>query len=113
MHVLRLLLCRRRLQQKQFAQLLLTVRRRLLFQMLLYRMMPSDVIDRLQRGEAVIETHPNATIFFSHIIGFSTLSGSMRPSEFMSMLNEIYAEFDRLVLKHKLYKIETIGDTCE
>ena len=82
-------------------------------QMLLYRMMPSDVIDRLQRGEAVIETHPNATIFFSHIIGFSTLSGSMRPSEFMSMLNEIYAEFDRLVLKHKLYKIETIGDTCE
>lgn len=82
-------------------------------QTLLYRMMPSDVIDRLQRGEAVIEAHPNATIFFSHIIGFSTLSGSMRPSEFMSMLNEIYAEFDRLVLKHKLYKIETIGDTCE
>ena len=78
---------------------------------LLYRMMPSDVIDRLQRGEAVIETHLNATIFFSHIIGFSTLSGSMRPSEFMSMLNQIYAEFDRLVLKHKLYKIETIGDT--
>ena len=78
---------------------------------LLYRMMPSDVINRLQRGEAVIETHLNATIFFSHIIGFSTLSGNMRPNEFMSMLNQIYAEFDRLVLKHKLYKIETIGDT--
>jgi len=82
-------------------------------QILLYRMMPSDVIDRLQRGQAVIETHLNATIFFSHIIGFSTLSGSMRPREFMSMLNQIYAEFDRLVLKHKLHKIETIGDTCK
>eukprot|EP00547_Thalassionema_nitzschioides_P004329 CAMPEP_0194221944 /NCGR_PEP_ID=MMETSP0156-20130528/31678_1 /TAXON_ID=33649 /ORGANISM="Thalassionema nitzschioides, Strain L26-B" /LENGTH=1383 /DNA_ID=CAMNT_0038952517 /DNA_START=78 /DNA_END=4226 /DNA_ORIENTATION=+ len=77
---------------------------------LLYRMMPRDVTSRLQQGKVVVETLPNATIFFSHVIGFTKLSGAMRPSEFMKMLNQIYDEFDRLAVKHKVHKIEVIGD---
>lgn len=79
-------------------------------ELLLYRMMPRDAIRSLQRGETVIDTSARATIFFSHIIGFTTISGHMKPSEFMIMLNQIYGEFDRLAIKHQVTKVETIGD---
>ena len=79
-------------------------------QLLLYRMMPRHVIRELERGGTVVEKYENATIFFSHLVGFTALSDRIKPIEFMSILNQIYAEFDRLVLKHKVYKVETIGD---
>lgn len=34
----------------------------------------------------------------------------MRPIQVMRMLNELYTELDKLVAKHKVYKVETIGD---
>lgn len=54
--------------------------------------------------------YDNATIFFSDIVEFTTISGNMTPIEVMKMLNEIYTEFDRLVKKYGVYKVETIGD---
>lgn len=50
------------------------------------------------------------TIFFSDIVGFTSMAGTMRPIQVMKMLNELYTELDKLVEKHKVYKVETIGD---
>ena len=79
-------------------------------QILLYKMMPKHIIAKLQRGQTVVERYNMATIFFSDIVGFTTLSGTMSAADVMTMLNELYTEFDRLVKKHKIYKVETIGD---
>ncbi len=79
-------------------------------ELLLYRMMPKNAIKKLRRGETVVDKYHLATVFFSHIIGFSTLSGEMKPDEFMTMLNQIYSAFDKLTLKYQVSKIETIGD---
>ena len=49
------------------------------------------------------------TMFFSDIVGFTTMCGEMRPVQVMRMLNELYTELDKLVAKHKIYKVETIG----
>ena len=49
------------------------------------------------------------TIFFSDIVGFTTMAGEMTPIEVMRMLNELYLGFDKLVEKHGVYKVETIG----
>lgn len=77
---------------------------------LLYKMMPKRAIRKLERGETVIERYRNVTFFFSDIVGFTDMSRERDPIQIMAMLNEVYVEFDKLVEKHSLYKVETIGD---
>lgn len=79
-------------------------------QLLLYKMMPKKAIAKLQRGQSVIEKYDQVTIFFSDIVGFTSMAGEMTPMQVMAMLNDLYTEFDALVDKHKVYKVETIGD---
>ena len=76
---------------------------------LLYKMMPPGAVRKLHRGQTVVERFHNVTIFFSDIVGFTTLAGEMTPLEVMRMLNELYVGFDKLVEKHGVYKVETIG----
>jgi class 3 adenylate cyclase/sensor domain CHASE-containing protein len=77
---------------------------------LLYKMMPPNVIRKLQRGETVVEKYDLSTIFFSDVVGFTKLSAELKPIDVMEMLNEMYSAFDALVEKHKLYKVDTCGD---
>lgn len=79
---------------------------------LLFRMLPKKVIGKLQRGQNVTCRYNLATIFFADIVGFSTLSGNMNAMDMMTMLNHLHGEFDKLVGKHNIYKVETtsIGD---
>jgi atrial natriuretic peptide receptor A len=74
------------------------------------KMLPRKAIVKLHRGQTVLEKYNLVTIFFSDIVGFTSLAGQMRPIQVMKMLNELYTEFDKLVEKHHLYKVETIGD---
>lgn len=79
-------------------------------QILLYKMMPKRIIKRLQLGKTVIERYELASIYFSDIAGFTSMSSEMTPGDVMQMLNELYTEFDKLVIKHGIHKVETIGD---
>lgn len=74
------------------------------------KMLPRRAIVKLHRGQTVLEKYNLVTIFFSDIVGFTSMAGSMRPIQVMKMLNELYTELDRLVAKHQVYKVETIGD---
>lgn len=72
--------------------------------------MPKRAIAKLRRGQTVLEKFNLVTIFFSDIVGFTSMAGAMRPIQVMQMLNELYTELDKLVKKHQVYKVETIGD---
>ena len=74
---------------------------------LLYKVMPRRAIAKLHRGQTVVENYNIVTMFFSDIVGFTSMSGSMRPIQVMEMLNELYTGRDKLVQKHKVYKVET------
>ena len=87
-----------------------TLVERQLHRNLLYKMMPRKAIAKLRRGQTVLEKFNLVTIFFSDIVGFTSMAGNMRPIQVMKMLNELYTELDKLVKKHQVYKVETIGD---
>ena len=77
---------------------------------ILGRLLPKRAIKKMRKHEQVVERYKMASIFFSDIVGYTKLSSEMTPIEVMKMLNDLYTKFDVLADKHKVYKLETIGD---
>ena len=78
---------------------------------LLHNVLPAIIAERLQKGESMIaETFPEVTVLFADIVGFTKLASQIGPREIVSMLNDVFGRFDKLVVEHKLEKIKTIGD---
>lgn len=77
---------------------------------LLRNLMPARAINKLRKGETVVERYSQVTIFFSDIVGYTNMSSQMTSFDVMQMLSDLYAQFDILAKKHGVYKIETIGD---
>ncbi len=79
---------------------------------LLLNILPKAVADRLKQGQGTIaDSFPEVTILFADLVGFTRLSSQLPPAELVRILNEIFSAFDRLVEKHGLEKIKTIGDS--
>jgi hypothetical protein len=78
---------------------------------LLLDVFPSHVAKALMEGRKVEpESKECVTIFFSDIVGYTELGGSMEPHLVMNMLDRLYTKFDLLSEKYDVFKVETIGD---
>ncbi len=77
---------------------------------LLQEILPAKALNSLQKSGMFVQEFPLVTIFFSDIIGFTSMSAEMQPIQVMKMLNSFYTEADKLAIKNKVYKIKTIGD---
>jgi class 3 adenylate cyclase len=84
---------------------------KLAHQDLLKEMLPRKALKKIQRGETVVEKYSMVTVFFCDIVGYTSISADMRPIQVMKLLNTYYNEVDKLASKHKVFKIETIGDS--
>nr|CDJ83893.1 Extracellular ligand-binding receptor and Serine threonine protein kinase-related and Adenylyl cyclase class-3 4 guanylyl cyclase domain containing protein [Haemonchus contortus] len=79
--------------------------------LLLYRMLPKQVADKLKLGQSVEpETFESVTVFFSDVVSFTTLAAKCNPMQVVSLLNDLYTIFDGIIDAHDVYKVETIGD---
>uniref|UniRef100_A0A914E7A9 Guanylate cyclase n=1 Tax=Acrobeloides nanus TaxID=290746 RepID=A0A914E7A9_9BILA len=78
---------------------------------LLYRMLPKQVADKLKLGQSIEpETFDCVTIFFSDVVSFTTIASRCSPLQVVNMLNDLYSVFDGIISEHDVYKVETIGD---
>lgn len=79
---------------------------------LLNTLLPPHIATELRAGNAIDpELHEEVTLFFSDIVGFTTICDQIFPWDCIKLLNRLYCVMDYLAEHFELYKIETIGDS--
>jgi class 3 adenylate cyclase len=78
---------------------------------LLLNILPPSIAERLKRQEtSIADGHADVSVMFADIVNFTHLSEEMSPNETVSLLNELFSEFDNLAERYGVEKIKTIGD---
>ena len=64
-------------------------------------------------GDAIADLFPNCTVLFADIAGFTAWSSTRSPEQVFTLLQTIYQAFDKVASRRRVFKVETIGDSCK
>lgn len=78
---------------------------------LLLNILPEEVSEELKvSGKTKARSYEDCTVMFADIKGFTLLSEKLSAEELVTGIDEYFEMFDRIVEKHGIEKIKTIGD---
>ena len=78
---------------------------------LIYQMLPKSVADNLRQNKNTSEMFDSATVCFTEVDEFMTISRVCDPLQLFDLLNTLYKTFDARIDNNDVYKVETINDT--
>ena len=72
----------------------------------LFDIFPRHIANALRNGQRIEPEHKDSvTIFFSDIVGFTSISSELEPGKVASLLDRLYHKFDELSEKHDVFKV--------
>jgi len=72
----------------------------------LFDLFPSHIAKALSEGRAIDpEHHDCVSVYFSDIVNYTTISGSLHATKVADMLDRLYLKFDELTKKFDIYKV--------
>ncbi len=78
---------------------------------LLHAVLPQKIATQLRNSPAMIANrHPEVTVLFADIAGFTPWSSKQTPETVVAMLEKVFSRFDARVTAAGAEKIKTIGD---
>lgn len=78
---------------------------------LLHAVLPQKIADELRKSDRMIANrHPEVTVLFADIAGFTPWSSAQEPEAVVSLLEKIFSRFDARLSQLGAEKIKTIGD---
>jgi adenylate cyclase len=78
---------------------------------LLLNILPYKIAALLKnQHQTIAQEYESVSILFADIVNFTPLSEQLSPTDLVSLLDELFSQFDSLVEKYDLEKIKTIGD---
>ena len=79
---------------------------------LLLNILPEETVEELKsKGKASARNYRRVSVMFTDFKGFTTIAEKLRPAKLVEKLDTYFVEFDKIVAKHNLEKIKTIGDS--
>ncbi|MEM9006752.1 MAG: adenylate/guanylate cyclase domain-containing protein [Cyanobacteria bacterium P01_F01_bin.86] len=80
-------------------------------QKILLSIFPRTIAEQVckQPDQAVVDHYDNATILFADVVGLNALAQNAPPSNFLKLVNQIFASFSRLTEKFPVEPVKTIG----
>src|SRR5947208_9378392 len=76
---------------------------------LLLNVLPASIANKLKQQVGIIaERFDDASVLFADIVGFTSLSARLSPTELIESLNRVFSGFDELAAHQKMEKIKTI-----
>lgn len=78
---------------------------------LLLNILPSEIAEELKlKGESKAHKYDEVSVLFTDFVNFTQISEQLGVDELLNELNINFTAFDRIMEKHGLEKIKTIGD---
>jgi hypothetical protein len=65
---------------------------------------------KIQSSKPIAELFPEVTVMFADIAGFTAWSSLREPTQVFMLLEAVFAAFDELARRRRVFKVETVGD---